>query len=515
LLASCGTAAAQAPDIRNIRPHVMLLVDTSGSMERKPNCICSTPACLECLPLCSAGAYEENRWALVAQALTGEFSPYECNSDTRIGGIYTGEYDEGYFLPHIQLPQEIGTYTGTQSSNGVLDTYLERIKFGLMTFDAIGTLSDQPPLVPQTTFTTAPFPTESLGTKGMYSYGSDKPFSFPGALTTYMLNNGARSESAPEGGLVSVGADSTASMTSNNAAIQATVLGDAGFGKNPLRPFGATPTAALVDDLQTFLQTDAYITKKTIDPGPGDPYYGCRPRSAVLITDGFPNGDMRGSPVNCQALGQPVGATGCPYREVQDTVSAMIAAGELDNFYVIGFALDGDPAQKAAVESLLDDIASVGDTDEAYLVADRAELVSALSLIFNEQNPGATSRTAPVQTGLTPGLVQAEFISGFNVAFDATDPWDGILERRRIECDVNGIPVTQNVEDSDRFQLVLNAQTVAPTGIEPWSADTSVSFGGGFSRNLWTVLPGVADINGHLVGDGKTKLTTLSAVLRV
>jgi type IV pilus assembly protein PilY1 len=511
LLASGGTAAAQAPDIRNIRPHVMLLVDTSGSMERKPNCICSTPACLECLPLCSAGSYEENRWALVAQALTGEFSPYECNSDTRIGGIYSGEYDEGYFLPHIQLPQEIGSYTGTQSSNGVLDTYLERIKFGLMTFDAIGTLSDQPPLVPQTTFTTAPFPTESLGTKGMYSYGSDKPFSFPGALTTYMLNNGARSESAPEGGLVSVGADSTASMTSNNAAIQATVLGDAGFGKNPLRPFGATPTAALVDDLQTFLQTDAYITKKTIDPGPGDPYYGCRPRSAVLITDGFPNGDMRGSPVNCQALGQPVGATGCPYREVQDTVSAMIAAGELDNFYVIGFALDGDPAQKAAVESLLDDIASVGDTDEAYLVADRAELVSALSLIFNEQNPGATSRTAPVQTGLTPGLVQAEFISGFNVAFDATDPWDGILERRRIECDVNGIPVTQNVEDSDRFQLVLNAQTVAPTGIEPWSADTSVSFGGGFSRNLWTVLPGVADINGHLVGDGKTKLTTLSA----
>ena len=35
-----------------------------------------------------------------------------------IGGIYTGQYDEGYFLPHIQLPQEIGTYTGAQSGNG-------------------------------------------------------------------------------------------------------------------------------------------------------------------------------------------------------------------------------------------------------------------------------------------------------------------------------------------------------------------------------------------------------------
>jgi type IV pilus assembly protein PilY1 len=438
--------------------------------------------------VCSAGTYEQNRWSVVAQALAGEFSPYECSAQTRIGGIYTGQYDEGYFLPHIQLPQEIATYAGSQSTNGVLDIYLERIKFGLMTFDAIGTLSDQPPLVTQAAFQTAPFPTESAGTKGMYSYADDRPYSFPGALTTYMLNNGARSVSAPEGGLVSVGADSTASMTSTNAAIQATVLGDAGLGKNPLRPFGATPTAALVTDLQYFLQTDSDITQKTVDPGPGDPYYACRNRSAVLITDGFPNGDMRGTPVNCELLGNPVGATGCPYEEVADTVSAMIANGELDNFYVIGFALDGDPAEVAAVEALLNDIALVGNTDQAFLVADRAELVTALSTILNEQNPGATSRTAPVPTGLTPGLTQAEFISGFNVSLDAADPWDGILERRRIEC-VNGLPEAQNVEDTDRFQLVLNGQTAAPTDVEPWGSETAVNFTGGFSRNLWTVLP--------------------------
>jgi hypothetical protein len=90
LVASLGPRAkvsAQSPDIRNIRPHVMLLVDTSGSMERKPNCICSTPACLECLPVCGAGTYEQNRWSVVAQALSGEFIPYECNADLRIGGI--------------------------------------------------------------------------------------------------------------------------------------------------------------------------------------------------------------------------------------------------------------------------------------------------------------------------------------------------------------------------------------------------------------------------------------------
>ncbi len=503
--------ASAQPDIRNIRPHVVLLVDTSGSMERKPNCICTTPACLECLPVCSAGTYEQNRWAVVAQALTGEFSPFECNSETRIGGIYSGQYDEGYFLPHIQLPQEIGTYAGSQSGNGVLDIYLERIKFGLMTFDAIGTLSDRPPLVLQSDFQTAPFPADSLGTKGMYSYGDDKPFTFPGAGgQVYMINNGARSASAPEGGLVTVGADSTAATTATNAAIQATILGDIGLGKNPLRPFGATPTAALVDDLQYFLQTDADITQKTVDPGPGDPYYGCRGRSAILITDGFPNGAMRGSPVQCELLGQPVGASGCPYDEVANTVSSMISAGELDNFYVIGFALDGDPAQVAAVESLLNDIASVGDTDQAYFVANRSELVSALSQILNEQNRGATSRTAPVIAGLSPGLTQAEFISGFNASFDADDPWDGILERRRIEC-VNGVPVEQTVEDSDRFQLVLNAQSAAPADVQPWGSGAAVSFTGGFSRNLWTVLPSdPANVNGHLIGNGKDKLTALS-----
>ncbi|MBW2548629.1 MAG: hypothetical protein JRE82_15670 [Deltaproteobacteria bacterium] len=92
-----------------------------------------------------------------------------------------------------------------------------------MTFDSIGTLTDRPPLVLQSTFQTAPFPADSLATKGMYSYAGDKPYTFPGAVpTVYMLNSGARSSIASEGGLVSVGADSTAAMTSTNASIQET-----------------------------------------------------------------------------------------------------------------------------------------------------------------------------------------------------------------------------------------------------------------------------------------------------
>jgi len=81
----------------------------------------------------------------------------------------------------------------------------------------------------------------------MYSYADDRPYTFPGAGgVVYMLNNGARSVIAPEGGMVSVGADSTAAMTSTNASIQATVLGDSGLSKNPLRPFGSTPTVRAI-----------------------------------------------------------------------------------------------------------------------------------------------------------------------------------------------------------------------------------------------------------------------------
>ena len=189
----------------------------------------------------------------------------------------------------------------------------------------------------------------------------------------------------------------------------------------------------------------------------------------------------------------------------------MITAGELDQFYVIGFALDvSNTTERLAAEALLNDLASVGDTNAAYFVNDRDELVSALSQILNEQNPGATSRTAPVQTGLTPGLVQAEFISGFNVSTDATDPWDGILERRRIECE-NGVPVAQDVEDRDRFHELLNDQATAPASVTPYSSGGAVNFAAGFSRNLWTVVPtNPANINGYLVGNGEDKLTALS-----
>jgi len=79
------------------QPLVMLLVDSSGSMERKTNCTCTTPACTECLPDCTRG--ERNRWVEVLDALGGTIDGYGCEAldRTEANGA---TFDLGYHLPH-------------------------------------------------------------------------------------------------------------------------------------------------------------------------------------------------------------------------------------------------------------------------------------------------------------------------------------------------------------------------------------------------------------------------------
>ena len=514
-LFSWGSASAQDPDIRDIRPVVMLLADTSGSMEFTPGCTCTSPSCSECEPDC--GALEQNRWAVVLQALTGEWTPFECSPEVRVAAKYIGKYDHGYFLRHFNLPHEIATYAGTQGTNGILDNYLERIKFGLMTFDSTGVLLYSLPLVLQTTFEVAPIFTNYQRAAGMFSYGERKPFTFPaGTPDIYMIDNGARRKNitdepgtgATEGGLVSVGNDSM--YTLQNPKVQSTLLG--GPAATPaLRPYGAGPTAAMMDDLQYYLANDDDV--KPFSAGAGDIYYNCRARAAILITDGSPNGDMRDNPVECEDLGQPVGPTGCPYELTEDKVDEMVD-DELDKLYVIGFTLE-DAGEQATLESELNEIADNGGTEEAAFVSTREELYNAIAEILDELNPGSTSRTAPVLTGASPGLPEHQFLSGFNPSFSATDPWDGVLERRRYECIVGPggpVPELQPVEDKDKFHEVLNDQSAAPAGVEPFSAEEGVSdtvydFDSGLSRNLWTVLPvDPADIDENLAGNGEQKL---------
>ena len=118
-------------------PLVMLVVDTSGSMERLAGCACESPSCMECLPDCTQG--QRNRWALLLESLTGTYQSFGCETleRTEENGM---TFDVGYYLPYHRP-------SGTQRDDGLLDTYATRARFGLATFDGMDTWVGASPLV--------------------------------------------------------------------------------------------------------------------------------------------------------------------------------------------------------------------------------------------------------------------------------------------------------------------------------------------------------------------------------
>ena len=225
-----GSGGELSPDLRDIVPYMMVVVDTSGSMERLPVCTCTTAACVECLPGGQASppvadgcalpnvngvppTAKKNRWAVTLEALTGT---YMTNDPDPTGTAYAGfqceklartlengmSYDLGYFMPYHQPWDCAGTTsracpyrnpTATcstdancqglaqpfcvagrcealrQNPDGILDQYKAQVQFGLMAFDGWDTYVGFPPLVPATDFNT----TLSEGKSGLWSYGGD------------------------------------------------------------------------------------------------------------------------------------------------------------------------------------------------------------------------------------------------------------------------------------------------------------------------------------------------------
>jgi len=490
LLAMASTVQAQAPDIRSVRPVVMLAVDTSGSMERRADCRCRTVACTECLPTCSSRGYQRNRWALVLEALTGSFRSYTCSSVARTSTFFRDQYDHGYYLPHIELPLQ----ASNQQNNGILDSYLARIKFGLMTFDSVGTLTSRPPLVTASTYRGRAFLADAAARGGMYSYGEQREFTFRGCDTTYMIDNGARSAGTHGGALISVGGESD--YREINSRIQQSLLRQDSSGRDLLRPYGATPIAGMLDDLRYYLNIHPDVRR--VRGGEGDRYHSCRSRYTILLTDGEPNADMRGRPYHCDAPGFR-----CPYQTPNDIATALCGyssrtrscTGALDGLFVVGFDVGGDAVTR------LNSLAAAGGTGRAYFANNREELQRRLGEVLDAAAPGTTSRTVPAFTTLsgsgTGASGQLQFNTGFQTTTSADQPWYGVLERRRFTCD--GIDVVaQRVTGRDRFHQVLNDRNITS---DP--------------RRLYTVLPRDPNrLDDHITSShGETRLRSLGVPL--
>ncbi len=108
LLAASVAHAQPSGTTQKALPNVMLLVDTSGSMERMTdNSLPEDNAANTCAP---GSVSNPNRWGVLLQALTGNIQPYfSCGAmDRSDNGALVNEYrigtkkpyDMGYFLPY-------------------------------------------------------------------------------------------------------------------------------------------------------------------------------------------------------------------------------------------------------------------------------------------------------------------------------------------------------------------------------------------------------------------------------
>jgi len=503
-------AQAQDPDVRTLQPVVMIVLDTSGSMEGvmgaktgcevngfdgigpadRPGCPGNPTSnlCNECYPNCSnppgTAGDERNRWATAVETLTGTFTNFECTEFNRNTPSFT--YDRGYLAPHHALAPAAktcavdadcagslfartcvaGACTGTlpQAPDGVLKRYETEVRFGLMTFDTIGTYSGSSQLIPDYEFLTS----RSEAVDGMYSYGGAQPFTYPNCLNTYLMDTGVRRpaqgvliEPDFEGSLISAG-NGTAVLATNQRIKDALLS---------IRPFGGTPIAAALSDLDFYFRNDPDMT--------ADAYDECRARYGILITDGKPDDDFR--QFGCD---QP-GFT-CPYPLPEDQAGILRCGpsdptcgsggdlGTLEKLFVVG--LDVDTDTNDPVHQHLNLIAERGGntvaangTDYAVFASTAADVTTALSTILDSVQSFPVSRTTPLVVRSKNGhtyRISAAFERPGNSA-----SWSGVLERQPLACATeSGGPPDPALTDADKFDIVLTAT-------------------GDNTRNIFTVLP--------------------------
>ncbi|WP_437601844.1 hypothetical protein WMF28_09600 [Sorangium sp. So ce590] len=493
-------ARAQAVDVEPPLPNVLLLVDTSGSMEKtvaggEPDCNPLTPPASEDL---------KSRWTKLVESLTGPIQDFSCYAQPRTQSEFIDEfsidseppYDANYYIPFHRLlsngctPGPGATYGSVgwhryddaaqacawpAQGPGLLDVYRDRIRFSLMTFD---TLPDAG------TGLGGGVPNAATGMRGMWSYflGFENGTGYPARgnppdCAVEDVEVGARNPAAPlwEGPLIpfpTYTADITEVRTRNDRIQNALIA---------TRPYGATPLAGMLSDARDYVLHDISIWEGQPLGPRDDPYIsgGCRKTSVVLISDGEPNLDLR--PTCAQGPGPGPESTGCPYEEphvIAHELNTHVNPNRRVPTYTVGFGLSTEAGTDCSAISssdfltggrcdnatgalkaccTLSRIAIEGGTERGYFPNDANELSAVMSQIFARIAANSTSRTLPVfataattaDNGSTAAGVAYQFGASFSPPPDGS-LWSGNLERKRFVCEsVSGGGMTTKLEDFD------------------------------------------------------------------
>ena len=309
--------------------------------------------------------------------------------------------DYGYPVPHVDY-----IYGDSQKKDGLIDSNYDRFKFAFARFD--------------TEFG------DGTGPTGGWSYGPAVTISaLIDQLGVNSVNLGIRNEDAVStslggpsptgGGLVRFPSGSLdgppsalkAHADSVEAAIQSTI------------PYGGTPLAPFISDIQRYFETAEELGPYSVEDEIGDPFYACRSRNLLLLSDGRPSmGEGEGYPFSVEA------------------VSDLYASHPLGiRTFVVGYNLED-----ADDTAFLNDMAAAGDPTNgeaiAYIANNAQQLVIALSQVLGSILEGVKSRTVAVHTNSTRSSVDAQY--QFNTSYGNTSlntlDRQGFLEQDIYRC---------------------------------------------------------------------------------
>jgi outer membrane protein assembly factor BamB len=485
--ASMAAAPAAAQIIEagaNSTPSVLVLLDTSGSMEwldeedSYPLCLNSpaeyvtyaTPCTLD--TDCAAGLFcgtqsrtcefYRSRYHEALEALTGTIINYYPACDNRDADNSRIDQQPGsppqgirhsiacsfttgatfaqscYRLPGGTINsnaegQPIPPPGFRQLSDGLIDLYDSLLSFGFMAFDS--------------------FRDRNSNAVGMFSYGiqgfSTAPGISPGSCANdaNCWNLGARRPEAGEGGAIAPvdpANETLARRTQINRQVQNAVLN--------VVPYWSTPISSMLEDALTmYAGGDGtyyswYRDEDALNTDPGafdysrgltDLYGECRRRSVILITDGVPSFDectRRGTTTSNDPY--PPGCDGYWYKDAEYYAATLLEEGI--ETYVIGFSIvdqfdDTDPRSARARLQRIADAGSESLNPVRYADSSR-ELIFELGDILAQLASASTGRTRPASYNVLSATDQGQYTinARFNIERESRY-WSGdLIQEARI-----------------------------------------------------------------------------------
>jgi hypothetical protein len=282
-------ALAQDTDLTYTQPPVVFLaIDTSGSMQWRGTGIQRDDlAGISCV----LGPAEKSREIVIKEVLTGTFVNYSLNTITPNGNSSSN---------YIDCATPVGVHQpvyDSQLTDGLLDTYRERLRFAFGTFDSVVSNMNDGSNGGDWSYpgTTSPSPTDGYVIKNCgFSGGVPRTCDkcncagtcqlYSGDFTRNLCfgNVGMKSESlnpcTGNGCLLSAGAPGTPFATQNDT-IQAQVLGYSSIGNTPL--------AGMLKDIRYYFDNhpDVAVTSSS------NKFVTCRQYHTIVLTDGIPNQD--------------------------------------------------------------------------------------------------------------------------------------------------------------------------------------------------------------------------------